>query len=88
MKKAVLARAKRIQLILMDVDGVLTDGSLYYGPEGEALKRFSVKDGHGLVMWRIAGGRAGILTARQPQSGLCGAGVRQQRRCMVGLSLR
>jgi 3-deoxy-D-manno-octulosonate 8-phosphate phosphatase (KDO 8-P phosphatase) len=58
-------RARRIQLLMMDVDGVLTDGSLYYGPEGEALKRFDVKDGHGLVMWRISGGRAGILTARR-----------------------
>jgi len=64
-KKAVVARAKKIQLILMDVDGVLTDGSLYYGPDGEVMKRFSVKDGHGLVMWRLAGGRAGILTARR-----------------------
>jgi 3-deoxy-D-manno-octulosonate 8-phosphate phosphatase (KDO 8-P phosphatase) len=59
------ARARRIKLILCDVDGVLTDGSLYYGPEGEVMKRFDVKDGHGLVMWRISGGRAGILTARR-----------------------
>lgn len=58
-------RARRIKLILCDVDGVLTDGALYYGPDGEVMKRFDVKDGHGLVMWRISGGRAGILTARR-----------------------
>jgi 3-deoxy-D-manno-octulosonate 8-phosphate phosphatase (KDO 8-P phosphatase) len=57
-------RLGKVQLLLLDVDGVLTDGSLYYGPDGEALKRFHVKDGHGIVMWRVAGGRTGILSAR------------------------
>ncbi len=47
-----LARAARIRLVLLDVDGVLTDGRLYYGPEGEALKAFDVKDGHGIVLLR------------------------------------
>ena len=46
------ARARRIGLLLLDVDGVLTDGRLYYGPAGEALKVFDVRDGHGLVMLR------------------------------------
>ncbi len=59
-----LARAQRVRLLLLDVDGVLTDGGLYYGPQGEALKRFHVKDGHGIVMWRVCGGRTAILTAR------------------------
>jgi len=58
-------RAQKIRLILCDVDGVLTDGGLYYGADGELLKRFNVKDGHGLVMWRLAGGRSGVLTARR-----------------------
>jgi len=57
-------RARRIRFILMDCDGVLTDGGLYYGAEGELFKRFDVKDGHGLVMWRLSGGRSGVLTAR------------------------
>lgn len=61
-------RARKIRLILLDVDGVLTDGGLYYGAEGELMKRFDVKDGHGLVMWRIAGGRSGILTARRSKA--------------------
>ncbi len=45
-------RASRIRLVLLDVDGVLTDGRLYYGPEGEALKVFDVRDGHGIVLLR------------------------------------
>ncbi len=50
--KALLARAARIRLVLLDVDGVLTDGRLYYGADGEALKAFDVKDGHGIVLAR------------------------------------
>ncbi len=57
-------RAAAIELLVLDVDGVLTDGSLYYGPSGEALKRFNVKDGHAIVLAREAGVRTAILTAR------------------------
>jgi 3-deoxy-D-manno-octulosonate 8-phosphate phosphatase (KDO 8-P phosphatase) len=57
-------RAQRIRLLVMDVDGVLTDGGLYYGPDGEVMKRFDVKDGHGLVMLRHLGIPSAILTAR------------------------
>ncbi len=56
--------AKKVKLLVFDVDGVLTDGGLYYGPEGEAFKRFNVKDGHALVMARITGLPAAVLTAR------------------------
>lgn len=47
-----LERARRVRLLLLDVDGVLTDGRLYYGAEGEVMKAFDVKDGHGIVMLR------------------------------------
>jgi 3-deoxy-D-manno-octulosonate 8-phosphate phosphatase (KDO 8-P phosphatase) len=47
-----LRRAAKIRLVLLDVDGVLTDGRLYYGADGEALKAFDVKDGHGVVLLR------------------------------------
>ena len=57
-------RAARVRLLVFDVDGVLTDGGLFYGGEGEVMKRFDVKDGHGLVMARLAGLRTAILTAR------------------------
>lgn len=58
-------RAEGIQLLVMDVDGVLTDGGLYYGPDGEVMKRFDVKDGHGLVILRHLKIPCAILTARQ-----------------------
>jgi len=61
------ARASRVELIIFDVDGVLTDGSLNYGPDGEVMKRFFVRDGHGMVMARLTGLRVAILTARTSQ---------------------
>jgi 3-deoxy-D-manno-octulosonate 8-phosphate phosphatase (KDO 8-P phosphatase) len=61
------ARAAKIELIALDVDGVLTDGGLYYGPQGEAFKRFDVKDGHALVMARLVGLRGAIVTARSSE---------------------
>jgi 3-deoxy-D-manno-octulosonate 8-phosphate phosphatase (KDO 8-P phosphatase) len=63
-KDELTGRAARVRLLVFDVDGVLTDGGLFYGDHGEALKRFDVKDGHGLVMARLAGLRTAILTAR------------------------
>jgi len=69
--RALLARAARIRLVLLDVDGVLTDGRLYYGPEGELMKAFDVKDGHGIVLLRdhvdfgVISGRPGTATQRR-----------------------
>ena len=57
-------RAARVRLLVFDVDGVLTDGGLYYGEAGEVMKRFDVKDGHALVMARLAGLPSALLTAR------------------------
>jgi 3-deoxy-D-manno-octulosonate 8-phosphate phosphatase (KDO 8-P phosphatase) len=63
--RALAARAARIRLVLLDVDGVLTDGRLWYGEGGEALKAFDVKDGHGIVLLRdrvefgVISGRSG-----------------------------
>ncbi len=48
----------------MDVDGVLTDGRLYFGPTGEELKVFHVRDGQGIVMLHAAGFRTGIISGR------------------------
>jgi 3-deoxy-D-manno-octulosonate 8-phosphate phosphatase (KDO 8-P phosphatase) len=61
---AALKRAKRIRLVLFDVDGVLTDGRLWYGPSGEALKAFHVLDGHGIKMLAQTGVMVGILSGR------------------------
>jgi 3-deoxy-D-manno-octulosonate 8-phosphate phosphatase (KDO 8-P phosphatase) len=60
----VSARAQKIKLLLMDCDGVLTDGRLYYDENGEALKVFHVRDGQGLVMWHKAGHHSGIISGR------------------------
>jgi len=56
-------RAKRIKLFLCDVDGVLTDGSIFIGGERE-FKRFNIRDGLGLVLARRAGLRVGWVSAR------------------------
>jgi 3-deoxy-D-manno-octulosonate 8-phosphate phosphatase (KDO 8-P phosphatase) len=58
-----LQRAKRIRLLLLDVDGVLTDGRVYYGPAGELMKAFDVKDGQGLALVRDHVD-LGVLSAR------------------------
>ncbi len=60
-----LIRAGKIKLLLMDCDGVLTDGRLYYSERGEELKVFHVRDGQGLVYWHQAGFRSGIITGRK-----------------------
>jgi 3-deoxy-D-manno-octulosonate 8-phosphate phosphatase (KDO 8-P phosphatase) len=57
-------RAKRVRLMLFDVDGVLTDGRIWYGPQGEALKAFSVADGQGLKLLAGAGVAVGVLSSR------------------------
>ena len=57
-------RLDKITFLLMDCDGVLTDGRLYYGPSGEELKVFHVRDGFGLVSWHAAGFRSGIISGR------------------------
>jgi 3-deoxy-D-manno-octulosonate 8-phosphate phosphatase (KDO 8-P phosphatase) len=59
------ARAAAIELLLLDVDGVLTDGSVLYADDGTELKRFHVRDGSGLKLWRAAGKRAAILSGRK-----------------------
>ena len=60
----ILARAKKVKLLLMDCDGVLTDGRLYFSEQGEELKVFHVRDGQGIVMWHEAGFRSGIISGR------------------------
>lgn len=58
------ARAARVKLLLMDCDGVLTDGRLYFGPTGEELKVFHARDGQGIVNWHKAGFHSGIISGR------------------------
>jgi len=58
------ARLKAIKLVVFDVDGVLTDGRLYYSPTGEELKVFNVKDGVGIKLLRDCHVQVAIMTAK------------------------
>lgn len=60
-------RAKKIELFLMDVDGVLTDGRIVYGPDGSEFKFFDVKDGHGIKLIQRTGIKVGIITGRSSE---------------------
>ena len=55
-------RAKSIKLLILDVDGVLTDGGLYYGEDGLAFKRFNVQDGLGIKLAQSAGLELAVIT--------------------------
>jgi 3-deoxy-D-manno-octulosonate 8-phosphate phosphatase (KDO 8-P phosphatase) len=57
-------RAREVRWMFFDVDGVMTDGGLFYGPDGESLKRFSVLDGHGLKALKASGVKIAILSGR------------------------
>jgi 3-deoxy-D-manno-octulosonate 8-phosphate phosphatase (KDO 8-P phosphatase) len=58
-------RARKIKLLIMDCDGVLTDGRILMNGNGEETKLFDVKDGHGIVMFHRAGLRTGIISGRK-----------------------
>ncbi|MBQ3059354.1 MAG: 3-deoxy-manno-octulosonate cytidylyltransferase [Desulfovibrio sp.] len=58
------AKLRKIKLIITDVDGVLTDGSLYYGPEGECIKKFNARDGVAIKMLQQAGIQVAVLSGR------------------------
>src|SRR5690606_31294152 len=61
---AVRERAAAVRLMVFDVDGVLTDGSLYYGENGELFKRFHALDGHGLRLLIEGGLKVALVTGR------------------------
>jgi len=57
-------KAKKIKLLLLDVDGVLTDGGIVMNDRGEETKRFDVRDGHGIRLLLRAGVQVGLITGR------------------------
>jgi 3-deoxy-D-manno-octulosonate 8-phosphate phosphatase (KDO 8-P phosphatase) len=63
-----LARARQVRLVIFDVDGVLTDGRLWYGPGGEELKAFHAFDGHGIKLLQMGGLRTAVLSGRSSQA--------------------
>jgi len=60
----VMRKAREIKLVIFDVDGVLTDGSLFLGDDGQEYKAFHSRDGHGMVMLMRTGVKIGIITGR------------------------
>lgn len=63
--KAILEKARRVEFLLLDVDGVMTDGTIYIDADGRETKAFNIYDGSGIHMIRKAGVRVGIITGRQ-----------------------
>ena len=60
-------RAEKVKLLVLDVDGVLTDGKLYFADTGQEMKAFSTLDGHGIKLLRSTGVEVGIITGRKSQ---------------------
>lgn len=54
---------EHIKLVILDVDGTMTDGGMYYSPEGDVIKKFQVKDGMGIVLLKKAGFKVAIMTS-------------------------
>ena len=63
----IIEKAAQIRLVIFDVDGVLTDGSLFLGDDGQEYKAFHSKDGHGMKMLQAAGVQIGIITGRSSE---------------------
>ncbi|HZE71763.1 MAG TPA: HAD hydrolase family protein [Pyrinomonadaceae bacterium] len=68
MENSIERRASRIKLLLMDCDGVLTDGRLLLLENGDEQKWFSARDGLGLELWRRAGLKSGIISGRNSKA--------------------
>lgn len=64
-KATAMERARQVKLMVFDVDGVLTDGGLRYGNDGEIIKTFNVLDGHGIKLLQQSGVKTAIISARQ-----------------------
>ena len=90
--------AAEIALLVLDVDGVLTDGRLWYGPDGERFKAFHVRDGHGIKALLaagvgvavISGRRSGAVAARMRELGVADVaeGVADKARALADLLKR
>ena len=89
-------RAARIKLLLMDCDGVLTDGRLWLIDDGDEQKSFNVRDGLGLDLWHRAGLKSGIISGRNSSAlgtarpgsrhRVCTARIREQDKGFRGVA--
>jgi len=66
-RKNLLSKSRKIKLLLLDVDGVLTDGRIFLDNQGNELKAFHVRDGHGIKLAQRAGLIIGIITGRKSE---------------------
>jgi YrbI family 3-deoxy-D-manno-octulosonate 8-phosphate phosphatase len=73
-------RCRRIQLILADVDGVLTNGGIVFDNNGVELKQFHIRDGLGIRLWQRSGGKFGLITGRSSQ-------IVKQRAAELGIDI-
>jgi len=73
-------RCRRIQLILSDVDGVLTDGGIIFDNQGVELKQFHIRDGLGIRIWQRTGFKFGLITGRSSQ-------IVKQRAAELGIEI-
>ena len=67
MNKDIASLARKIKLIILDVDGVLTDGSLYFDNQGQEFKAFNSKDGHGIRLLLENGIEVALITGRESE---------------------
>jgi 3-deoxy-D-manno-octulosonate 8-phosphate phosphatase (KDO 8-P phosphatase) len=67
-KLAILEKAKKIKLLILDVDGVLTDGRLFFDGEGNEYKSFHSRDGHGIKLLRQTGVEVAVISGRKSTS--------------------
>lgn len=63
-KKKLGQKVRQIKMVLLDVDGVMTDGGIYYSADGVEMKRFNAQDGYGVVLAREHGLKIGIISGR------------------------
>ena len=73
LKKDVLEKIRKTKILVLDVDGVLTDGGIFYDDDGVETKRFDVKDGHGIKLAMKAGIDVAIVSARESRAVQCRA---------------
>lgn len=64
MEKEIIEKAREVKLLILDVDGVMTDGSIVYNDRGEESKSFNVRDGHGMKLLQRGGVDCALITAR------------------------
>jgi 3-deoxy-D-manno-octulosonate 8-phosphate phosphatase (KDO 8-P phosphatase) len=67
-KDEVLAKAKKLKLLVLDVDGVLTDGKLFFDDQGKEYKCFHARDGHGIKLLRQSGVEVAVISGRKSNS--------------------